>query len=129
LRDPLARIDLARHTLGLWGGAALVRLAPVSVTFGGQAGVALFTRSTIPLATELVPTPSRLIAAPFVGPEVRVAASPSDGSGVALSLAVGCDFIPGAPVLGYDVGGRFQGARALFQFQPRAALQVELQAP
>jgi hypothetical protein len=129
ISDRWARIDLARHTLGAWGGIAVGRVGPLSLLAGAQAGVAVFVRSTTPLVPELVPTGSSRILSFFVGPELRVLLARVPRGAVGLSLAVGCDFVPGAPVLGYTEEGRFQAERPLFRLQPRSALQVELMAP
>jgi hypothetical protein len=128
--DSFATIELTRHAIALWSEIGVFSSPETTIAVGAQAGLTLFTRSTLSTSPSALPTLSRNTWIPFVGPELRLAFRPAFVAGRGgVSLAAGCDLIPQAPVFGYDVAGSFSPARSLWKVEPRAAVQIELATP
>ncbi|WP_146210083.1 hypothetical protein [Vitiosangium sp. GDMCC 1.1324] len=123
LSDAYTRVTLSRHAAGVAGDAALVSSARFRLGVGLGAGVAGFLRSTEPLQPEVEASPSRLIPALYVAPELSARWR---GGPMALEASVGADVLAGVPTLGYHRDGTFIVRNRLWVVQPRFSLSVVL---
>jgi hypothetical protein len=72
-----------------------------------------------------MPEPSRTSLSPVVGPELVLLYAPG-ASRWSVGIVAGLDIVPLAPVVGYDVAGRFDAAHGLWRAEPRALLAAGL---
>ncbi|WAS88488.1 MULTISPECIES: hypothetical protein [unclassified Corallococcus] len=105
LQDAYADIRLMQGSALVWADVPFVKAGAWEGTVGLGAGVAGFWRRTEARASEVEPTPSRMLAAFVVGPAVRVAWR--WGPALALEAALSGEVLLGRPRLGYAVDGAF----------------------
>lgn len=125
--EPMAQLMLARHAVALWAEAEVLAREPFFFDLGLQGGLTFFHRATVATAADAVATEAQVQWTPFIGPEIRASVRPrfSQGWG-GVSVVAGCDVIPSAPVLGYEVRGKFSASNRLWPVEPRLGLEFEL---
>ncbi len=123
-----ARTRLDRHAFGAFGDFTFAGSRSLSAAAGLAAGAILFRRTT-----DAVPAGASL-AAPawnptvFAGAEATLRWFPGAlGGHLGLWLLGGADVVPGAPTLGYEAGGSFVAAWALWKVEPRGAFGLAIQ--
>jgi len=128
IADRYARLAVWRRTIAATGALRLGR-APLELVLGASAGAAAFGRSTVAHDENVEPQPPSVVWTPLVAPEATLRLLPRWlGGAVALSLALGADFVPGAPAFVYESqpSGTRETTKRLSWIEPRAGLAIEL---
>jgi hypothetical protein len=124
-KDAFASVDLSRYS----AAATATWQALHGPTFDGlltaRIGVLFFVRSTEDARPTVIAAPTRTSVSALVGPEIAVRWRPTGGRWALLGGG-GFDWAPGAPEIGYEVGGVFQSALDLWMVQPRGRVALEL---
>jgi hypothetical protein len=119
--DAYGVIRLRRHVFGAHPGYAWRNRDGLALGVGLRAGIVLYARSTENPKANVTPTSGSVSPSLLVGPELRLGWSPASGP-IELALSAGLDFVPSAPVIGYDVGGTFEPAQTIHRLQPVVGL-------
>lgn len=128
IEDDYATVRLSRHVAALRAGRRFVSARAFELRAGVAAGVAGFDRVTIGTSEGVRPDRARLTPSLLVSPEIAVGWHGGRRRAAPAVLAVvGADFTPGAPTLGYDVGGQFETAHEIRRIQARVGLVVRLE--
>jgi hypothetical protein len=115
--DEHGKVRLLRRAFGLRGGREWILSRAFRLDLGLRAGLVLYPRSALALAPSVVPMADRVSVSSLFGPELRLGCAPRSWP-IELILAGGLDVVPGAPRVGYQVGGRFEPSFAVWRLQP-----------
>jgi hypothetical protein len=130
LADRWATLHLGRHAFGAFGQLLAVETTQAALGFSVSAGAILFQRSTSLPAPNVAPTASALNPVFFAGLRAHAGWFPPWlGGSIGVWIDAGAEVVPGAPTLGYDVGGQFVPSRSLWRVQPGGAAGVILRTP
>jgi hypothetical protein len=130
LEAPQADIEMARHAALATFGRRWRPLRWLDVAVRAHAGVALYHHETTRAAEGLDPLPDGLNSKALVGAAVRTGVLGEAGaSSVGVTLTVGVDVLPDAPVFGVRQGGQFTEIWPLWAAQPFAMLAFHVEPP
>ena len=126
MADGLTSVDVARHSAGVRLDWIPLRRDALSVSLGAGAGVVAFARSAaVALSPDIDPAPAQATFAFYASPELAAAWRPLRAP-LWLELALGADFVAGAPTLGYRKSGLFAATDHFWPVEPRAAISLVL---
>ena len=125
LRDGPSTLELRRHTVALAAGGTLPMAGSLAARMELCVGVVVFQRRTITAGAGLQRVAEGTAPSLLVGPEMALSwLPPFAGGRIAFEFGAAVDFVPGAPILGYDGGSGFEPRQTLWRIQPRILLGV-----
>jgi hypothetical protein len=129
LADRYATVRLSRGAASAFGALVIPAGDSFRLSLAVGAGAAGFPRQSVDVSAGVVRAPDAWNVSALLAGEVGAAVRWSwQGVVWAVALRGGADAILAPPTIGYDVGGAFVAAHALWTLQPKAVLALEVAA-
>ena len=104
--DDFATVQISQRSIGAYAGWRLELSRSLRAAAGARVGAMGFWRTTVARQANVVPADSKVIASLLLGPELRFEWLPHLADGrVGIGAGLGMDYVPGAPLLEYEVRG------------------------
>jgi hypothetical protein len=132
LADPDATVKLLRLAGGAFAAYAPKLGDRWRVALGVGGGAVGVHRETVRVASGVTRAPSAWLASALVWPEAAVSyrsRAPGAGLSWGVGLRLGADVVLTPPLIGNEVAGRFVTEHALWSFEPKLTVQVEIGGP
>jgi hypothetical protein len=128
LASEYGSLVVSRYDAALRAGFDFVRLGDVSLSFCASVGVAAIRRGNEHPQSGVTIAEGRTHTGATLGADLAARLHPR-GERFSFVLGAGADYLPAAPMFGYQVGGTFLAAHSASTVQPKLFLALEVSGP
>jgi len=128
LASEYGSLVVSRYDAAMRAGVDLVTLGDVSLSFAANVGVAAIRRGNERPQSNVTVVEGRTHASSTLGADLAARLHPR-GERFSLVLGAGVDYLPAAPMFGYQVGGTFLAVHTASTVQPKLFLALEVSGP